>query len=261
MNGSQTRINGGDKVKGLKRILSVLMIVSILVSGVIYVSGTGFDVTSATGDDRWGRRSTSTDAPKATSTDTNAPTDSRYVARMYICYTYGDRKWPETKGHTWIYIENLSDHEIQVGAYLLPVGQGVSLGTFAKTVNDGRGVYYNVEAYCMRDSAQRISLYLSKDLDEATMARVSDKINNSNFWTYLTNCVFFACTTWNRGGGAFQFPFGVPMINIIFFRLYRPKTGISMYKVNRNQVLKHAGAGSDSWTQAVSDQTLSTKVG
>ena len=30
-------------------------------------------------------------------------------------------------GHAWIYVKNLTDEELQVGHYMLPVGEGVSV--------------------------------------------------------------------------------------------------------------------------------------
>ena len=57
------------------------------------------------------------------------------VARMYIGHK--DR-YLNFSGHTWIYIENLSDHELMVGAYPLKKGKGVSIGTFGYAIANGK---------------------------------------------------------------------------------------------------------------------------
>ena len=66
------------------------------------------------------------------------------VATMYLCacvYVF------PVSGHTWIYVENNTDHTLRVGLYDVPAGQGVSIGAFSFSVADGWGIYYNLEAF------------------------------------------------------------------------------------------------------------------
>lgn len=48
-----------------------------------------------------------------------------------------------------LYIENLTDRTLTVGVYELEPGEAVSVGTFRYTRKEGRGIYYNVERYCV----------------------------------------------------------------------------------------------------------------
>ena len=68
--------------------------------------------------------------------------DNDVVANLYVFY---DKSDIHGFGHTWIYVENLTNQELKVGIYPLPAYEGVSVGTLPEY--DGWGLYYNIEAY------------------------------------------------------------------------------------------------------------------
>ena len=101
-------------------------------------------------------------------------------------------------GHSWLYIENLSDKMLTVGVYLLEPGEAVSVGTFRYTRKEGRGIYYNVENYCVNKfgASQRYSL--SETVTESELSGISNKINSyAGKWTPVKNCAYFAANVWN----------------------------------------------------------------
>lgn len=121
-----------------------------------------------------------------------------YVAKMYIAHRSRDYN---TNGHTWIYIENLTNGSIQVGAVAVPKGKGVSIGSYGTTIADGAGLYYNVEAWRYRNVDPIDWIHLSKDLTEEDLAKVSNKIVNTNKWSYFLNCAYAAVRIWNAAPG------------------------------------------------------------
>ena len=72
-------------------------------------------------------------------------------------------------GHAWIYVENLTDEPLQVGHYTLPANEGVSVGLFSFTCEDGIGIYYNVESYCCNVHGGDGLVSITTDLDEEEM--------------------------------------------------------------------------------------------
>ena len=101
-------------------------------------------------------------------------------------------------GHVWLYVENLTDKPIQVGAYTVPKKGGVSIGTFGPTRYDGYGIYYNVEAYCQTEYGMKGLSSLTEDLTADELAVVHNGIlNYKNGWSVFTNCVTFSARIWN----------------------------------------------------------------
>ena len=84
-------------MKNLKRIFAVLLSIIIIAGSLV--------IPVAAGDSE----------------------SDEVVARIYIAHK---ERYLNFSGHTWIYIENLSDHELTVGAYPLKKGKGVSIGTY-----------------------------------------------------------------------------------------------------------------------------------
>ncbi len=143
-----------------------------------------------------------------------------YVARMYIAHRSRDYN---TNGHTWIYIENLTNGSIQVGAVVVPKGKGVSVGTYGTTIADGAGLYYNVEAWRYRNVDPIDWIHISKDLTEEDLVKVSNKIVNTNHWSYILNCAYAAIRIWNT----------VPGDKLVF--LYFPTLTQFQISISRNR--------------------------
>lgn len=101
-------------------------------------------------------------------------------------------------GHSWLYIENLSDKMLTVGVYLLEPGEAVSVGTFRYTRKEGRGIYYNVKNYCVNKFGASQQYSLSETVTESELSGISNKINSyAGKWTPVKNCAYFAANVWN----------------------------------------------------------------
>lgn len=198
-------------MKNLKRILAVLLAAIILAGSFVI--------------------------PVAAS-DTN---EDEIVARMYIGHK---ARYANLSGHTWIYIENLTNHELTVGVYPLQKGKGVSLGTYGYSIADGRGLYYNAEAYRYMNVDMSDAIYLSKDLTQKQLDKVSKTIRHSGAWSYFLNCAYFAIKVWNAS-------FGQPLIYVLFPTFHQlqilinPKhgNGFEMPAVKMDDVYKQIGRG------------------
>lgn len=163
-------------------------------------------------------------------------------------------------GHTWIYVENLSDEPIMVGLYEVPVGQGVSVGAFSFSVNDGWGIYYNLEAYREnRDDNVKNCRSLTIDLNKSELEELSDSIRSyPNMWEmFIFNCTFFAFAIWNHNSGHFFVPFFLPAVAMLEVMIMGAKKGVTqMYYPTPDQVFKQKGIGDSVRLEPVGETTL-----
>lgn len=136
----------------------------------------------------------------------SAEDEENYVARMWICSTNISSYDPF--GHEFLYFENLTDETIKVGRYMLPPGEGVTVGSFGFTSPDGFGVYYNLEG-CREEHEDLLAAGVELTADE--FEKVSDKIADFNWWDPFLNCVFFAFIMWNQGPGRTLVPCWLPI--------------------------------------------------
>jgi hypothetical protein len=133
-----------------KKILSLILAVVICVTSVPVAFATdadiSYDETTQQGENLPVEDETVGSDESETVPDKPAESkplgDNDIVADIYVFY---DKSDIHGAGHTWIYIENLTDQELKVGVYTLPPNEGVSVGTLPEY--DGWGIYYNVEAY------------------------------------------------------------------------------------------------------------------
>lgn len=164
-------------------------------------------------------------------------------------------------GHTWIYVENLSDRVQRVGLYDLPVGQGVSIGSFSFSVADGWGVYYNIEAFREnRDNNSSNHWTKTKELTQSELDSLSNNIANYvNYWDFYFNCAFFAFSIWNSASGDFLIPLVIPAISQLEVILAGGKKGVlEMYEPTEDQVFRQRGSGSSAYLEPVSDWTINS---
>lgn len=162
-------------------------------------------------------------------------------------------------GHTWIYVENLSDEVQRVGLYDLPVGQGVSIGTYSFSASDGWGVYYNVEAYRQnRDNNTENIWSITKELTQSELDSLSRRIAAYvNYWDFYFNCAFFAFSIWNSASGDFLIPLVLPGISQIEVILAGGKKGVlEMYEPSEDCVFRQRGSGSSAYLEPVSLKTI-----
>ena len=163
--------------------------------------------------------------------------------------------------HCWIYVENLTDSPMTVGIYEVPVGQGVSVGVFSFSVNDGWGIYYNLEAFRENrndniDGCWSITL----DFTQSELEKLSNSIKNyPNMWElFIFNCTFFALSIWNHNTNYFLLPFFIPAIPWLEVMIVGGKKGeTQMYYPTSDQVFKQRGAGDSAYLEPVGEKTLS----
>lgn len=123
------------------------------------------------------------------------------VARMHI--SHFPRNHDGFQGHSWIYIENLTNKTLEIGAgYKLAKGKGVSIGSYGTSVPKP-GVYYNVEAWRYQKGGEYITVSrsLSKELTQSDLNAVNKAIKSCNHWSYLFNCGYTAIKIWNSVPG------------------------------------------------------------
>ncbi len=167
--------------------------------------------------------------------------------------------WP-ISGHTWIYVHNNSDEPIQVGHYEVPVGEGVSVGVFSFSVNDGWGIYYNVEAYKENTKDRMDKVWsISEEIDAEQLETLSEKLlNYPNYWGFGGNCATFAFSLWNPVTGDAYVSLLIPAITQLMIMIGGGKKGVlEMYCPPRDHVYRQKGWGENAHLEIASDYTVS----
>lgn len=146
-------------------------------------------------------------------------------------------------GHAWVYVENLTDEPLQVGHYLLPPNEGVSVGLFSFTCDDGIGIYYNVESYCCNVHGGDGLVSITTDLDEGEMEKFSNKLKDyPNHWDPFFNCMYFAFSMWNSVSSRKVIPLVIPAFGQLQLRILGGKSdNLDMYCPRPEQVLRLEG--------------------
>lgn len=185
-------------------------------------------------------------------------TDSETVALMSICARATG--FPAFF-HVWIYIKNLSDETLRIGAYDLPAQEGVSIGSWGMMVTDMWGVYYNVESYASKDRDSNDYYSLTKELDIQDIEKVSEEVRRFNYWDPIFNCTVFAYRVWDCVGGKWLFPFPLPWITLIQLAIHGGKTGaLEMFVPERTDVFRQKGWGDEATLVETEDWALKSIV-
>ena len=160
------------------------------------------------------------------------------VADIYVFY---DKSDIHGAGHTWIYIENLTNQELEVGVYTLPPNEGVSVGTLPEY--DGWGIYYNIEAYQQGIYGMEDQLSMKDQITLRELRRVSNFIvSYPNFWDpVFFNCMLFAFLAWDMGSWKILIPLFFPIIGKIQMLIYPHETGTLMKPVTKDKVYRQTG--------------------
>lgn len=191
------------------------------------------------------------------SEETGVSETDEAVATISLCSNI--YVWP-ISGHTWIYVHNNSDEPIQVGHYEVPVGQGVSVGAFSFSVDDGWGLYYNIEAYKENGKNRMDSVCsISEDLDAEELATLSEKLKNyPNYWGFVANCATFSFSMWNSVTGDHFFSLLIPAISELMIIIGGGERGVlEMYQPPREHVYRQKGFGDDAHLVLASDYSVS----
>lgn len=225
----------------IKKTLAFLIAVIIVLTGSLTVLAAPKDASAEV----------TSKATAAKSPDTIVARASLFAAMYFF----------PVSGHTWIYVENLTDEPITVGIYEVPAGQGVSVGVFSFSVNDGWGIYYNLEAY-RENRNNNISdcRSITKDMTRSELEKLSNTIKNyPNMWDiFIFNCTYFAFSVWNKSSDNFFIPMMIPalaMLEVII--VGAPKGVTQMYYPTKDQVFKQRGTGDNAYLEPCGEKTLS----
>ena len=181
--------------------------------------------------------------------------ESRYAEMSLVS------NWNSWQPHVFVYFKNLTDHDITVGCYTCPAGQGVSVGSLGLSVSDGdgAGIYYNIETYRNAHTGRYRGIYcISKVVSKSELANVSDFIINHNKWEFfILNCCWFAAKCWNAGGGAYILPIVVfPSLTRIQMLFHHSTRSIDMYAAPAEQVMRQVGEGSSAYCKVADTASL-----
>lgn len=183
-----------------------------------------------------------------------ASSGGAYVAKMYICTR------TKITGHVWLYFENLTDHEITVGCYKLPKGQGVTVSAYNTARKDGKGNYYNIDGYCLNKYGSGSTTCASMNLTASQLDTVNKKILERNSWSGTKNCCYFACNAWNSVASSKLKIYLVP--SMIGSQLKKIKCSTPhFYYPEKSQCLKQVGTGSSATLKQCKDGSFNRLVG
>lgn len=196
-------------------------------------------------------------APAAFAADAPQADSDENIATISLCSNV--YVWP-ISGHTWIYVHNNSDEPIQVGLYEVLPDQGVSIGAFSFSVDDGWGLYYNIEAYKENNKNRMDNVRsISEEMDTEELEALNDALNNyPNMWSFGVNCATFSFSMWNSVTGDGMFSLLIPAISDFMIMLKGGKKGVlEMYQPPRDNVYRQKGSGDDAYLVLASDYTVS----
>ena len=161
-----------------------------------------------------------------------ADPDAR-VAALYLCGSHSVDGC--IFGHTWIYIENLSDQVLTVGKKTLAPGKGMSVGLHSKRVGGGDhgGVYYDSESSVLAGKDAKQAATLKKEaqitlsqLENVTREILSGKWDHYELFTH--NCTNFASKIWDVATGDHTFGFCFPFVLMLQMLLRGATRGLQM---------------------------------
>ncbi len=178
--------------------------------------------------------------------------DKDIVANFYV---YLDESSVHPMGHTWVYVENLTDQELTVGLYKLQPGEGVSVGLFKR--KDGWTIYYNIEAYSQTVYGMEGQISLKEELTLRELRRVSNAIiYYPNHWDPIFNCMFFSYIVWDVASFKILLPLLFPIIGKIQMLIYPHEFDVPMKPVTKEQTFRQSGMAG--WAKLVpaSDKVL-----
>ena len=174
--------------------------------------------------------------------DAKATDEKEYVATVYVCQ---EMQPPYIIGHTWLYFVNLTNHEITVGLYTLPKGQGVSIGTYGLSITGGRGLYYNIEGYRYNNPYKvKDFVCLKKNLTQKQLETMSVQITRHGVWGFLLNCSFAPFMIWDSVLGQFLPYLIFPILARLCILMYpQHEGGFYLYNPKPDQIFKQVGWG------------------
>lgn len=242
-----------------KKLLAVLLSFSMImsVSVVAWADDTAEPVTDESVTQESITESDSSEEIVSEEAAEETSEENGIVATLSLCSVV--YVWP-ISGHTFIYVQNNSDEPIQVGHYEVPVGQGVSVGSFSFSVHDGWGLYYNIEGYKENIRGRIGDVWsISEELDVNELETLNDSLRSyPNYWGFGANCATFAFSIWNSVTGDHFVSLLIPAISEFMVMVGGGKKGVlPLYLPERNQIMRQKGTGEDAYLVVASDGTIS----
>lgn len=180
------------------------------------------------------------------------------VARIYVITYLEGTSWTD---HAWVYFENLSENSVKVGLYNLPAGEGVSVGCFAASRDDGYGIYYNIESYCANKYGQTGWVSISKDITKSQLQKATDKILSiRNGWDFIFNCMYFAFSVWNAATGDNLVSLVFPVFGQLMLKARGGRKGPQMFVPEKTRVYRQKGRGDNAYLMLVSEKSLNKAI-
>lgn len=180
------------------------------------------------------------------------------VAQMSICM--------RTTGfpayfHVWIYVHNISEETLKVGAYDLPADEGVSVGAWGMMLWDKWGVFYNRESYASRDRTADDYYSLTKEITLQELETVSKEIVRWNYWDAFFNCIVFACRLWDCVEGDFILHVPFPLITLLQMAIHgAERNALEMFIPDEERVYRQVGSGEEATLEKVDSRSLDSMV-
>ena len=185
------------------------------------------------------------------------PSDSDIVGTISIAFRMSKISF----GHVWIYIHNTSDEPLEVGLYTVQPGEGVSLGNFNITRNDGPGLYYNIESYCGNLYGLDGTASVSDELTRGRLNLITKLLRNVSHFDPIYNCTGFALTVWNLGSKRIMPFIPIPVIALVEIILWGGRfNNLEMSYPPADQVYKQRGIGEKAYLEPVCEASLEDPV-
>lgn len=156
-------------------------------------------------------------------------------------------------GHAWIYIENISEGDIQVGAYTLPAGKSVSVGTSSFTGKNGFGLYYNLETLIEKDTDY---LSIGDTINANELDAMNRTILNFNHWDPIVNCTFSSSAIWNSVSDKTLIPMVFPIFSMIQMWIHGNDEEFKMNEPEQGTIYVQKGFGKNATIKAVDENKL-----
>lgn len=104
---------------------------------------------------------------------------------------------PTRLGHSWITVTNISDMDIQIGAFSIDPNCGLTIGVWGNR-DEYRGGWYDLEGYFYAQGSYDGRVSLKVDLTQSSLDNLNYTILKNDRYGAGFNCVSFATECWNR---------------------------------------------------------------
>ena len=156
-------------------------------------------------------------------------------------------------GHAWIYIENISENDIQVGAYTLPAGKSVSVGTSSFAGKNGFKLYYNLETLIEKDTDY---VSIGDTISTNELDAMNKKILSFNHWDPIINCTFSSSAIWNTVSDKTLIPMVFPIFSMIQMWIHGNDDEFKMNEPESGTIYVQKGFGKNATIKPVDENQL-----